>query len=238
MWNLVQLIIIKSRVYIPNIWKYWKVSKSRQKKEENLLLINCSSSRQNYKSTAFFSRSSYHYNSKKKKKKNQHYDTRGEFKTVKATVNLRGIFWKKENCKMDETHSLNINSLLSWLNAKLRMCKGDINASGGKMMRFWAVCDVCEFAVFFFFFSSDCVPKPVQMGRKLKCSWLEVSEDRTWGWQRSLGINLISKRTYDLNHIDKIISPHTTWQLWRRWGIYKPERKKNGGEPWWPINHE
>ena len=53
---------------------------------------------------------------------------------------------------MDETHSLNINSLLSWLNAKLRMCKGDINASGGKMMRFWAVCDVCEFAVFFFFF--------------------------------------------------------------------------------------
>lgn len=69
MWNLVQLIMIKSRVYIPNTWKYWKVSKSRQKKEENLLLKNFSSRRQNYKSMAFFSRSSYHYNSKKKKKK-------------------------------------------------------------------------------------------------------------------------------------------------------------------------
>ena len=53
---------------------------------------------------------------------------------------------------MDETHSLNINSVLSWLNVKLRMCKGDINASGGKMMRFLAVCDVCEFAVIVFFF--------------------------------------------------------------------------------------
>ena len=160
MWNLVQLIIIKSRVYIPSTWKYWKVSKSRQKKDENLLLKNCSSSRQNYKSTAFFSRSSYHYNSKKKKKKNKHYDTGEEFKTGKATLNLRGIFWKKENCKMDETHSLNINSVLSWLNVKLRMCKGDINASGGKMMRFLAVCDVCEFAVivFFFFFNLTVSP--------------------------------------------------------------------------------
>ena len=111
----------------------------------------------------------------------------------------------------------------------------------GKRWSFWLFVmfvDVCEFAgssSSFFFFKSDCVPKPIQMGRKLKCSWLEVSEDRTWGWQRSLGINLISKRTYDLNYIDKIISLYTTWQLWRRKGIYKPERKKNGGEPWWPI---
>lgn len=61
---------------------------------------------------------------------------------------------------MDETHSLNINSVLSWLNVKLRMCKGDINASGGKMMRFLAVCDVCEFAVivFFFFFNLTVSP--------------------------------------------------------------------------------
>lgn len=124
MWNLVQLIMIKSRVYIPNTWKYWKVSKSRQKKEENLLLKNCSSRRQNYKSMAFFSRSSYHYNSKKKKKKSALWYQR-RVQNWEKTVNLRGIFWKKENCKVGETQNLNINSLLSWLNAKLHMCKGN-----------------------------------------------------------------------------------------------------------------
>lgn len=30
------------------------------------------------------------------KKKNQHYDTREEFKTGKATVNLRGYFGRKK----------------------------------------------------------------------------------------------------------------------------------------------
>lgn len=69
---------------------------------------------------------------------------------------------------MDETHSLNINSVLSWLNVKLRMCKGDINASGGKMMRFLAVCDVCEFAVivFFFFFLIWLCPQTCSNGQK------------------------------------------------------------------------
>lgn len=198
MWNLVQLIMIKSRVYIPNTWKYWKVSKSRQKKEENLLLKNFSSRRQNYKSMAFFSRSSYHYNSKKKKKKSALWYQR-RVQNWEKTVNLRGIFWKKENCKVDETQNLNINSLLSWLNAKLRMCKGNINASGGKTMRFLAVCDDCGclwicWFLFFFFFNLTVSPNLFKWAENWSVPVLRYPRT-TWGWQRSLGINLISKRT-------------------------------------------
>lgn len=73
---------------------------------------NCSSGRQNYKFVAFFPGVSPYYHVYDSQKKNQHYDSREEFKTGKATVNLRGKFWKQENCKMGETQNLNVNSVL------------------------------------------------------------------------------------------------------------------------------